>query len=158
MSVDTSDVISYIRHGFTDTADTRLTGFYLLAIFLSPIPISLQDDQFYRHAQYVRWNLWMQAFRLVKKVLWSLSDFYQSIFMGSWFCVFSWYVLGYYCNQRMQKSLYLCNQNTLKKISEIHRLKYSKTLNKNIKLNHKSIKMCSNFHFNISQSKVKTVS
>lgn len=39
MSVDTSDVISYIRHCFTDTADTRLTGFYLLAIFLSPIPI-----------------------------------------------------------------------------------------------------------------------
>lgn len=46
MSVDTSDVISYIRHCFTDTADTRLTGFYLLAIFLSPIPIFFRITTF----------------------------------------------------------------------------------------------------------------
>lgn len=46
MSVDTSEVISYIRHCFTDTADTRLTDFYLLAIFLSPIPIFFRITTF----------------------------------------------------------------------------------------------------------------
>lgn len=46
MSVDTSEVISYIRHCFTKTAGTRLTDFYLLAIFLSPIPIFFRITTF----------------------------------------------------------------------------------------------------------------
>lgn len=141
MSVGTSNVISYRRHGFTDTADTRLTGFYLLPIFLSPVPISLQIHQFYRHAQYVRWILWIQAFRLVEKVPWSLSDFFffflslsdflPVYFHGTLTLCFqlrcSW---GLWSLENAKITISLQPKHT-KKTSETHRLEYSKALNKN---------------------------
>lgn len=95
MSVDTSDVISYIRHCFTDTADTRLTGFYLLAIFLSPIPILFRITTFTdmgnmsdRYCGYRSSGLWGRYFDhwvfFTSLFSWALdSVFSVEIFLGT---------------------------------------------------------------------------